>query len=292
MNIGMNSRLLILWTAAVSLVAAAPQPANAGVLFKFTFDSTPVQDPGPDTATFGSGDSVVGGGTFWRMGAGHYGEALGTANAIVPAGADAWQGGNALKSSSSLRSGYKLDGCGGQIMVGYSNPAHKRGWTYEVLAKFTAQPPTYFVTLNQDGWQKFPALQVKRTSATELVFAAGAWLGVGGAWISAETGNLPVLDGKWHHIAASLETTSASTATMRVYVDGVLRATNPNLVHGGSFYMNVNGVAANVGQYQHIEVVNGLWVDALALSDAPLAPANFVLPTSAPATKGTVVLIK
>jgi hypothetical protein len=251
-----------------------------------------VQDPGPDTATFGGGDSVVGGGAFWRMGAGHFGEALGTANAIVPAGADAWQGGNALKSSSNLRSGYKLDGCSGQIAIDHTTPGRKRGWTYEVLAKFTAQSPTYFVTMNQDGWQMFPALQVKRTSTTDLAFSAGAWMGTGGAWIQADTASLPVLDSQWHHIASSLQTTSATTATMRVYVDGVLQATNTGLVYSGFFYMNVNGVAANAGQYQHNEVVTGMWVDAVALSDEPLEPAVFVLPTEPPPAQGMVVIIR
>jgi hypothetical protein len=291
MKIDGDGRLLSLWVAAALLLAVAPQSTRANVLFKFTFDSTPVQDPGPSNATFGAGDSVVGGGTFWRLGAGHWGEAAGTANAIVPAGADAWQGGNALKSSSNLRSGYKLDGCSGQIEIDHTTPSRKRGWTYEVLAKFTAQSPAYFVTMNQDGWQKYPALQVKRTSATDLAFSAGAWLGTGGAWIQADTASLPVLDSQWHHIASTLQTTSDTTATMRVYVDGVLQATNTGLVYSGFFYMNVNGVAANAGQYQHNEVVTGMWVDAVALSDEPLEPAAFVLPTAPPPAQGTVIII-
>jgi hypothetical protein len=268
-----------------------------------TFDATPVQDPGPSNATFGAGDVLVGGGNLWRMGAavktnasgtwvGFFDEATNAAAAIVPAGSDAWQGGNALKSSANARSGYKLGGNSGQIMVGYSNPSHKRGWTYEILAKFTLNPPTYRVTINQDGWQAYPALQVKRTNSTALVVNAGGWFGTGGVWIDAETGGLPILDGKWHHIASTFESTGADSATMRVHVDGVEQAINTNFtLRGGNYYLNANGVAANAAQYQHIEVVNGLWVDAVALSDTNLTAGTFILPT-APKARGTIVFIK
>lgn len=260
------------------LVAA---PATAGVVFKITFDNADVQTPAPAAYIPGSGEiSFPGYGGYWTNNTG--GLPIGHSIEATPGGL---QGGRGLRVPGggwgTAYSGYHHRGGGGLPQLSLN--AAGKGFTMEISCLFSNRTGQ----LMASGWNIYPALSTTAGSGNNMTVT----FSFTHTSTNATTPSLPLADGKHHHIAAVYTLGAIGALTkLQVYVDRVLVASNAYL-ETASYYLNAGDSAVGKG-YNDWPYSSSALIDAAALSDTPLEPAAFVLPTSAPATKGTVVLIK
>jgi hypothetical protein len=254
-------------------------PATAGVVFKITFDNADVQTPAPDPYVPGTGE-ISFPGYNERWGRNTAPETNGNAIVATP---DGWQGGRGLRVLGggwyTYSSGYRCRDTGGNPQLSLNTAG--KGFTMEVLALFSNKTGNVLYS----GWNVYPLLSVVQGTGASMQLRFNQH----SPTTELTSPSVTLADGKFHHVAAvfTFGGTGGQT-TIKLYRDG--REVASTNYTASAAYVNMGDSAIGIGQYEWPFSMTGI-IDAAALSDTPLEPTAFVLPTSAP-VKGTVVLVR
>jgi len=284
----------------LSLVAAAAA-ANASVVLFLTFDSASTQLDVADYATVAGGSDVVPVTGFIRAGTPsnidqdpHPAAGPGRPDVVVNPPVGGFQGGGALyTTNASSVSGSGSNQSGEGFYVALDAP---------LVGSFTAEAIVYVTDLNplncEFGIQNFFGTDGLGGSGTPQQFVPRI---IGGSLLSpdnqlqlmtqqaadAEVNRLtgsPFVPDAWTHIAVSYD---SALNEAKLYVDGtqIGAAVSPGWAGAGGFQMDdlaIGYYANGAGSNRSLEG----YMDAFALDNTALAPANFNLALQAPAAAG------